>query len=598
MRRFVVAALAALLAVPMLAVPASAAPGDAQLSVIHGVPGLVVDVYLDGAEVLGDFEFETVAGPLTVASGAHDVEIFAAGADPAMDSPALEASVNLPPGANVSAVAHLDAAGAPTLSVFVNDTSTTVAGYGRAVVRHTAEAPAVDVLVNGGVAFADVANGAEGQADLAPATYDVALNAAGTDTQAFPATGSVPLAVAANQSVIVYAIGSLGSDFTLAVQTIDLGTAAGFALVDVVHGVPGVVVDVYANGLPLLTSFDFEDIASQVLLPAGTYDIAIYAAGADPVVDAPVISAPGVEVPAGANAAVVAHLDEVGAPTASVFINDISEIAADEARVTVRHTAAAPAVDVLADGAVLVPNLANGAGAAADVPAATYGVALNAAGTDTQAFPATGELDVELVEGVNTIVYAVGTLGSDFTVLVSTLTGLGVDGAFPDVASSVHKNNIGIIALANIARGYDNGDFGPEDSVTRGQMAAFLRRALALPNATTDYFEDDDDSIFEADINAIAAFGITRGNADGTFTPDATITRGQMAAFLSRAFALEAGSDTPFTDIEDSEFAADIAALYASGITVGTSDTTFSPEDEVSRGQMATFLARALGLGT
>jgi hypothetical protein len=404
--------------------------------------------------------------------------------------------------------------------------------------------------------------------------------------------------VASNQSVIVYAIGTLGSDFTLAVQTIDLGKAAGFALVDVVHGVPGVVVDVYANGLPLLTGFEFEDIASQVLLAAGSYDIAIYAAGADPVADAPVISAPGVDVPVGANAAVVAHLDASGAPTASVFINDISAIAVGEARVTVRHTAAAPAVDVLADGTVLVPNLANGAGAAADVPAATYGVALNAAGTDTQAFPAAGDLDVELAEGVNTIVYAVGTLGSDFTVLVSTLTGLGADGAFPDVASSVHRNNIGIIALANIARGYDNGDFGPEDSVTRGQMAAFVRRALALPNVTTDYFDDDDDSIFEADINAIAAYGITRGNADGTFAPDATITRGQMAAFLNRAFDLDAGSETPFTDIEDSEFAADIAALYASGITVGTSDTTFSPEDEVSRGQMATFLARGLGLGS
>jgi hypothetical protein len=189
MRRFVIAALAALMAVPMLAVPAAAAAGDAQLSVVHGVPGLVVDVYLDGTEVLGDFEFETVAGPLTVASGAHDVEIFAAGADPSTDSPALEASVHLPPGANVSAVAHLDAAGAPKLSVFVNDTSTTVAGFGRAVVRHTAAAPAVDVLVNGGVAFGDVINGAEAQADLAPATYEVALNAAGTDTQAFPGHG-------------------------------------------------------------------------------------------------------------------------------------------------------------------------------------------------------------------------------------------------------------------------------------------------------------------------------------------------------------------------------------------------------------------------
>lgn len=597
MRRFAVSVLAALLAVPLMAAPAGAAPGDAQLSVVHGVPGLVVDVYLDGTEVLPDFEFEEVAGPLTVASGSHDVQVFADGTAPPGDAAALEATVEIPPGANLTAVAHLDADGDPTLSLFSNDVSAVFGGYGSVAVHHTAEAPAVDVLVNGGVALANVANGDSGSADLAAGTYDVTLNAAGTDTQAFPDSGSVALPVTSGALINVYAIGTLGSTFTVVTQSLPLNDYTGSALVDVVHGVPGLTVDVWANGQPLLTGFEPGDVASQVLLAAGTYDIAIYPAGSDPTTTAPAIAAPGVEVPAGANAAVVAHLDEMGAPTASVFLNDVSEIAADQARVTVRHTAAAPAVDVLADGSALFEDVSNGEEGVADVPAASYAVTLNAAGTDTQAFPASGAVDLALEEGANTVVYAIGDLSGDsFDLIVSTIAGLGPDGAFSDVADSVHKRNITLMALANVARGLPDGRYVPDQELTRGQMAALVRRALDLPNSSQDFFTDDDTSEFEADINAIAAYGITVGYGDGTFGPTDSITRGQMAAFLNRAFALDAGGDTPFTDIDGSIFEADIEAIYAAGITQGATDTLYDPEGIVTRGQMASFIARALGL--
>jgi hypothetical protein len=263
----------------------------------------------------------------------------------------------------------------------------------------------------------------------------------------------------------------------------------------------------------------------------------------------------------------------------------------------VRHTAAAPAVDVLAGGSPLFEDLANGGEDVADVPTGTYAVTLNAAGTDTQAFPATGAVDLPLDEGANTIVYAIGDLtGGSFDLLVSSIAGLGPDGAFSDVASSVHRGDITLMALANVARGTPDGRFVPDQELTRGQMAAFVRRALALPNSSTDFFTDDDTSEFEADINAIAAYGITFGYGNGTYGPDDTITRGQMAAFLNRAFALDAGGDTPFTDIGASIFEADIEAIYAAGITQGATDTLYDPEGDVTRGQMASFLARALGL--
>ncbi len=225
-------------------------------------------------------------------------------------------------------------------------------------------------------------------------------------------------------------------------------------------------------------------------------------------------------------------------PTASVFLDDVSSIDSGNARVTVRHTANAPAVDVLAGGTVLLPNLANGGGAGADVPTGQYGVTLNAAGTSTQAYPATGAVDVDLAEGANTVVYAVGTLGGDFKLLVDVVDGLGEAGAFGDIANSVHKSNISLIARVGVTKGKTATTYGPNDPVTRGQMAAFIQRALGLPSSAVDAFTDDDGSIFENDINAIAAFGITKGKTATTFGPNDTVTRGQMAAFITRAFNL------------------------------------------------------------
>lgn len=66
-------------------------------------------------------------------------------------------------------------------------------------------------------------------------------------------------------------------------------------------------------------------------------------------------------------------------------------------------------------------------------------------------------------------------------------------------------------------------------------MAAFLDRALHLPPTAIDHFTDDETSSFEASIDRLAASGITKGCTATTFCPKATVTRGQMAAFLRRA---------------------------------------------------------------
>jgi hypothetical protein len=201
---------------------------------------------------------------------------------------------------------------------------------------------------------------------------------------------------------------------------------ASDATVSVLHGIPAGagadVVDVYAGDTLLIDDFTPGSLET-LTVPAGSYDLAVFADGEGPGNGTAVLEAAGVEVPAGANATVTANLDASGAPALNVFVNDISAIAAGEARLTVRHVAAAPAVDITADGNVLFSNLTNPNEDMADVPAGSYEAAVVLAGTDTVAI---GPADLDLAEGVNTIVYAWGSAeAGNLALAVQTIDGLG-----------------------------------------------------------------------------------------------------------------------------------------------------------------------------
>ena len=185
-------------------------------------------------------------------------------------------------------------------------------------------------------------------------------------------------------------------------------------------------------------------------------------------------------------------------------------------------------------------------------------------------------------------------------------TDLPPGGSFTDDDLNVHEGAIEAIAAEGITRGCNppgNYWFCPGESITRGQMAAFLHRALPdlsrpTPN-TVGFFTDDDGTVFEQDIDWLADVGITQGcnPPDNTlFCPDDAVTRGEMAAFLRRAFNLPGSTLDAFTDDEANVFESDIDALAASGITKGCTDTEFCPEDAMARDQMASFLTRAVGL--
>ena len=173
---------------------------------------------------------------------------------------------------------------------------------------------------------------------------------------------------------------------------------------------------------------------------------------------------------------------------------------------------------------------------------------------------------------------------------------------FDDVLASVFIEDILWLADSGITAGCSATSYCPTSNVTRGQMAAFLTRALGYTDVGEgNLFIDDDDSIFEPAIDALATAKVTTGcnpPVSDRFCPDSFVTREQMAAFLVRALDLtDNGGGNNFIDDDDSIFQEDIAKLAAAGITVGCNppeNTEFCPTDRVSREQMAAFLRRAL----
>ena len=175
----------------------------------------------------------------------------------------------------------------------------------------------------------------------------------------------------------------------------------------------------------------------------------------------------------------------------------------------------------------------------------------------------------------------------------------GPGGTFSDDDGNVHEENIEAIVAAGITRGCDAGEdlFCPRDEITRAQFASFLDRALDLPETDRDYFEDDEGSEHESAINRIAAAGVTAGCPTGGYCPGMSLTRGQMATLLARAISgLSPASEDYFPDDAGSVHEGNINVMAENGITQGCRPEIYCPHDAVRRDAMASFLARALGL--
>lgn len=171
---------------------------------------------------------------------------------------------------------------------------------------------------------------------------------------------------------------------------------------------------------------------------------------------------------------------------------------------------------------------------------------------------------------------------------------------FDDVdPSSTHGRSIELLAESGITRGCGADRFCPDGVVTRQQMASFLVRALGLEEpAEADFDDVGEDNVHRADIARLARSGITQGCAPASFCPDQSVSRAQMASFLTRALDLDRPTEVDFRDVgRANAHRRNIAAIAAAGITVGCGEGVYCPDQPVTRAQMATFLVRALDLG-
>ena len=177
------------------------------------------------------------------------------------------------------------------------------------------------------------------------------------------------------------------------------------------------------------------------------------------------------------------------------------------------------------------------------------------------------------------------------------------NGQFYDDDGLIHENDIELIYASGITKGCNpptNNRYCVDDSVSRGAMAAFINRALGLPVAQQDYFDDDTGNTFENDINAITEAGIGFGCSENSYCPDDPLLREEFAELFTRAFGYTNPEGTDwFTDDDGSQYEESINALKVAGVTKGCNppeNDRFCPSNPVDRAAMASFFVRALDL--
>ncbi|GJM39634.1 MAG: hypothetical protein DHS20C19_30010 [Acidimicrobiales bacterium] len=182
----------------------------------------------------------------------------------------------------------------------------------------------------------------------------------------------------------------------------------------------------------------------------------------------------------------------------------------------------------------------------------------------------------------------------------STLCGYSNSGTFCDVVDSAYyADAVTWMVSAGITNGVTDLLYGPNQNLTRAQMVTFLWREAGEPTGYVHHgFADVGANAYYADAVAWAkATGITTGTSPSTFAPNQNVTRGQLVTLLwRRAGEPNASAPPEFVDVPNGRYySSAVGWAKDNGITNGTSPTTFAPDAPVTRGQAAAFLHRAAG---
>jgi len=173
---------------------------------------------------------------------------------------------------------------------------------------------------------------------------------------------------------------------------------------------------------------------------------------------------------------------------------------------------------------------------------------------------------------------------------------------FTDVPDGAYYHDAVLWALGkNVTDGTTPATFSPAEHCTRAQVVTFLWRAMGSPEPagkTNPFTDVSPDAYYYKAVLWAVEQGITKGTSDTAFSPDETVTRAQFVTFLWRAASLPtAGGTNPFADVTDPDMYYYQAVLWAAeqGVTDGTTPTAFNPGGACNRGQVVTFLYRYLG---
>ncbi|NOU96924.1 hypothetical protein GC093_27415, partial [Paenibacillus sp. LMG 31456] len=168
-----------------------------------------------------------------------------------------------------------------------------------------------------------------------------------------------------------------------------------------------------------------------------------------------------------------------------------------------------------------------------------------------------------------------------------------------DISNHWSKDSINLFVKLGVVSGYEDGSFHPDASITRAEFATIISKAFNIHfTSNTSVVSDVDNHWAKESINALASHGIINGYEDGTFKPDKTITRAEIVAIISRVVDLNAvkkGTGT-FSDIDGSWDGAQIQAASDAGLVQGRDASTFAPDASSTRAESLTIILRALDL--
>ncbi|WP_198162637.1 S-layer homology domain-containing protein [Halobacillus mangrovi] len=166
---------------------------------------------------------------------------------------------------------------------------------------------------------------------------------------------------------------------------------------------------------------------------------------------------------------------------------------------------------------------------------------------------------------------------------------------FPDVEGTWAEPFVNYMVEQDLMNGYPDGTFGLNKRITRAEAAAVLARELELYPQKSDFRDVSQSHWAYEYIGAMENAGILSGYKDGTFRPNAYLSREEMAALLVKAYFLEGRSRVQFSDVSPSRWSYPyIQNLVANEIVNGYPDGTFKPMESIKRGEFAAMMARLL----